>query len=60
MARPSKPLSLVQGHRTKAEIAARAEGEAALKTDEKIKPSAAVRENKGAMKYFKRIVGLYD
>jgi hypothetical protein len=60
VARPSKPLSLVQGHRTKAEIAARAEGEAALKTDEKIKPSAAVRENKGAMKYFKRIVGLYD
>jgi hypothetical protein len=56
----SKPLSLIQGHRTKAEKAVRAEAEAAFKTDEKIKPSAAVRANKAALKYFKRLIKLYD
>lgn len=60
MPTPPKPLSLVTGHRTKAEKAARAEGEAALRTDETIKPSAAVRENKDALKYFKRLVKLFD
>jgi hypothetical protein len=60
MPRPPKPLSLVTGHLTDAEKAVRAQGEADLRTDEKIKPSAAVRENKDAMKYFKRLINLYD
>ncbi len=51
-----KPLSLVQGHRTKAEIAVRAEAEAALLTEKKIKPSAAVKSNEVALKYFKRLI----
>lgn len=60
MPTPPKPLSLVQGHRTKAEKAVREQGEAALATDEKIKPSDAVKKNKDAMKYFKRLINLYD
>lgn len=60
MPTPPKPLSLVTGHRTKAEKTVRAQGEAALKTDEKIKPSVAVRADPDALKYFKRLVKLYE
>ena len=59
MPQKSKPLSLVQGHLTSAERTARAQGEAALKTDEKMKPSAVVRKNAQAMKYFRRMAKLY-
>ena len=60
MSRPPKPLSLLTGHLTDAQRALRAQGEAALSTDEKIKPSTAVKQNKDAMKYFKRLIALYD
>ncbi len=59
MPQKPKPLSLVQGHLTNAERAVRAQGEAALKTDEKMKPSALVRGNPSAMKYFRRLTKLY-
>ena len=60
MPTPPKPLSLVQGHRTKAEKATRAKGEAALRTDERIKPSASVKANPAALKYYRRLVKLFE
>lgn len=51
----AKPLSLVQGHRTKAEIEVRSKAEKALATEEKIRASAAVRKNPAALRYYNRI-----
>lgn len=50
-----KPLSLVQGHRTKAELEVRAKAEKELSTDEKLRPSAAVKNNPAALRYYNRI-----
>lgn len=51
----AKPLALVKGHRTKAEIETRKRGEEALATNEKIKPSRAVKDNPDAFRYFRRV-----
>jgi len=51
----AKPLALVTGHRTKAEIELRKRGEDELSTSEKIKPSRAVKDNASAYRYFRRV-----
>ena len=51
-----KPLSLVQGHRTKAEIEARAASEKALTTEEKMRMPNSVKANKAAEAHWKRLV----
>ena len=51
-----KPLSLVQGHRTNAEIAARAAGEKALTTSEKMQMPRIVKGNKNAETHWRRLV----
>ncbi len=53
--RPSKPLSLVQGHRTKAEKAVRSNGEAALLTGEAMKEWPSTKDNPVAHKHFVRL-----
>lgn len=53
--RPTKPLALVQGHRTKAEKAARAEAESKLLTGVSIKEWPEVKENQLAHERFKRV-----
>lgn len=50
-----KPLSLVQGHRTKAETEARAANEKALTTDEKMRMPQSVRVNKEAAAHWRRL-----
>ena len=55
MARPSKPLALVKGHRTKAEKEVRAKSEASLLTGTKLKESPEVKSNSTAHKEFVRI-----
>ena len=55
MARPTKPLSLVEGHRTKAEIKIRSEAEAAMLTGVPMKMTAEVRKNKIAAAEFRRV-----
>ncbi len=51
-----KPLSLVQGHRTKAEIQARAANEKALSTEEKMRMPDSVKADKAAAAHWRRIV----
>jgi len=55
MANPSKPLALVQGHRTKAELEARAEGEKALTTSVKMEPPEGAAKNKEAYAHWTRV-----
>jgi hypothetical protein len=55
MARPTKPLSLVQGHRTKAEKAVREKAENALLTGTQLKESSDVKNDRLAHKEFTRI-----
>lgn len=55
MSRPSKPLSLVQGHRTKAEKKVREKAESELLTGVTMKESAEVKVNSAAHREFKRI-----
>lgn len=50
-----KPLSLVQGHRTKAELNARAANEKALTTDEKMHMPKSVRADKEAAAHWRRL-----
>jgi hypothetical protein len=50
-----KPLSLIQGNRTKAEIAVRAAGEKALTTQEKMRAPAGATKNKEAYAYWRRL-----
>jgi len=53
--RPTKPLSLVQGHRTKAEKEIRQEAESALLTGQRLKESKEVKDNPIAHKEFQRL-----
>lgn len=55
MARPSKPLQLVQGHRTKAEKELRAKAESELLTGTRLKESQEVKKNPIAHKEFLRV-----
>lgn len=55
MARPSKPLSLVEGHRTKDELKTRREAEAALITGVPMKMTPDVKKNKIAATEFRRM-----
>jgi len=60
MPRPSKPLALVEGHRTKAEIKARAEAESSLATGEAWKEWPEVKSNPVAHNLFKRLTKLFQ
>lgn len=51
----SKPLELVEGHRTKAELKKRAEGEARLRTAVKLQKCAEVKADPVASAYFNRL-----
>ena len=55
MARPSKPVLTIQGHRTKDELAARRNAEAAMLTHVPMKTEFSKKEHKVAAKEFKRI-----
>lgn len=55
MARPTKPVALVDGHRTKDELAARRNAEAAMLTHIPMKMEFAQKSHKIAAKEFKRI-----
>jgi GTPase involved in cell partitioning and DNA repair len=56
--RPTKPLSLVQGHRTKAEKAVRKKAESALLTGQQMKEWKQTGDSSAAHKHFIRIRGL--
>lgn len=58
--RPGKRLELIEGHLTKAQIAARREAEAALSGGIKMRMSAAVKSDKLARKYFARLVEIFE
>ena len=51
----SKPLSLVQGHRTNAEKNARASGEKALTTTEKMRMPKSIKDDKAAAAHWRRL-----
>lgn len=53
--RPSKPLSLIEGHRTNAEKAVRAKAEAALLTGHPMKEWKSTADSPAAHKHFIRI-----
>lgn len=53
--RPSKPIALVQGHRTKAEVSARKKQEAALLTGKSLKATEEVKNNEIARREFVRV-----
>lgn len=55
MTRPSAPIELVKGHRTKAEIETRKEAEKALLTGTPLKEWTDIKNNKVAHKEFVRI-----
>jgi len=55
MGRPTKPLTLVSGHRTKDELKVRRDAESALITGVPIKISTDVKNNPIASKEFRRI-----
>ena len=57
--RPTKPLTLVQGHRTKAEKTVREKAESALLTGTTMKESPEVKSNPTAHKEFQRIRRLF-
>lgn len=56
----AKPISMIKGHRTKAELALRKKGEEALYTGETIKESPEVKQNKIAHAEFSRLAILYS
>jgi len=58
MGRPSKPLALVEGHRTNDELKTRRDAEKALITGTQIKMKFTAKENPSAAKEFKRITNL--
>ena len=58
MARPSKPVLTIEGHRTIDELAARRDAEAALLTHVPMKMQFAVKDHKSAAKEFKRVKSL--
>lgn len=55
MARPTKPIALVEGHRTKDELQVRRDAEAAMLTHIPMKMQFIKREHKAAAKEFTRI-----
>lgn len=59
MAARSKPLVLVQGHRTKAEIETRSKAEEALASSQKFKASKLVKGNPAARKYHRRVTEIF-
>ena len=59
MARPSKPVVLLEGHRTKAELETRKRAEAALVSGESWREYPEVKTNKKAHKFFVRLSDLY-
>lgn len=58
MARPTKPLALVEGHRTKDELKTRREAESAMLTGIPMKMQFSQKSHKSAAKEFKRIKAL--
>lgn len=64
MARPKKPYEVLKSenrsHRTKAELEARKQGEAAFATGEKMKPRPETKKNMPAYTEFKRISKLFE
>lgn len=58
MARPSKPVTLVEGHRTKDELQVRRDAEAALLTHTPMRMQFVKKSHKTAAKEFERIKGL--
>jgi hypothetical protein len=58
MGRPTKPLALVEGHRTNDELKSRRDAEQALITGIPIKMKFTAKENPDAAKEFKRITDL--
>lgn len=58
MARPSKPVALVTGHRTKDELAIRRAAEAAMLTGQPMKMQFKSSEHKIAAKEFRRVKAL--
>ena len=58
--RPGKRLELIEGHLTKAQIAARREAEEALSGGMKMRMSAAVKNDKLARKYFARLAEIFE
>ena len=58
MARPSKPVLMTEGHRTKDELAARRDAEAAMLTHVPMKMQFLKKEHKTAAKEFERIKAL--
>lgn len=60
MARSSKPVSMVQGHRSKAELTVRENAEADLLTGEGWREYPEVKNNMVAHKFFKRLTDLYS
>lgn len=59
MARPSKPLVLIKGHRTEAEKEVRREAEEALLTKQPMVEWKSVKDDKIAHKHFLRISKLF-
>ena len=60
MGRPSKPLVLVQGHRTKAEIELREQAEKSLLTGRPMREYSSVKEDPAAHNYFKSIAKMLE
>src|SRR5574344_78965 len=60
MARSSKPVIMLEGHRTKAEKEIRAQAEDELLTGEVWKEYPEVKSNAMAHKFFKRLTDLYS
>lgn len=59
MARPSKPLALVEGHRTKAEKAVREEAEKSLLTDTEMQEWPETKKKAAAHKEFVRLKAVF-
>ena len=59
MARPSKPVALLEGHRTEDELKARRDAEKAMFTGVSIQMQFVKKEHKKAAKEFKRIKELF-
>lgn len=59
MGRPSKPVALVEGHRTKDELKVRRNAEAAMLTHVPMKMTQEVKENKIAKAEFRRLKKLF-
>lgn len=59
MARPTKPLTLVEGHRTKAEKAVREEAEKSLQTNKEMQEWPEVKKKLTAHKEFTRLKAVF-